>query len=168
MDVSQEDKFVSAVGSVSWATGTQSNAVEFDEATLHLLSYKINQDLVLRTAFHSLPQLSSTQPPSAPESICSLLGKPIASTPRSLPPLSLLQSPLAPAPHFQAGSLAAQVTPGSFFGQISNLKTLEVTDCSILVMTFRGQKQTWPCSQQGARATLSPGFTVPSWAVPKG
>lgn len=33
----------------------RSNAGELSEATLHLLSYKINQALVLRTAFHSLP-----------------------------------------------------------------------------------------------------------------
>lgn len=89
MDVSQEDKFVSAVGSMSWATGTQSNAVEQNEATLCLLGYKINQGLVLRVAFHSPPQLSST--PSAPEGVYSLLGGPMASTP---------QSPPAPAPRF--------------------------------------------------------------------
>jgi len=73
-------KFVSVVGSISWATGTRRNAVELNEATLHLLSYKINQDLVLRRAFHSL-----LQPPDL-KSIYSLLGGPRASAAQSLSP----------------------------------------------------------------------------------
>lgn len=80
MDMSREDKFVSAVGSMSWAAGTQSNALEPNEASLRLFSYNINQDLVLRTAFHRLSHLFSTQPPSASQSIYVLLGQPIVST----------------------------------------------------------------------------------------
>lgn len=140
--MSQEENICICSGQPVLGYRDRGNAGELSEATLHLLSYKINQALVLRTAFHSLPQLSSTQPPSAPGSIYSLLGEPIAAHPKAFAPhpppaccrALWLQPPIS-------GCLAAQITPGSFLGQISNLKTLEVTDCSILVMPFRGRSR---------------------------
>lgn len=75
VDVPQEDTFLSAVDSVSWATGPQSDAVELSKVTL-----------VLRTAFPRLPRLSAPLPPSAPESIYSLLEAQSQQTPKPLLP----------------------------------------------------------------------------------
>lgn len=104
MDMSQEENICICSGQPVLGYWDRGNAGELSEATLHLLSYKINQALVLRTAFHSLPQLSSTQPPSAPGSIYSLLGEPIAAHPKAFAPHppQLAAEPFGSSPPFLA------------------------------------------------------------------
>lgn len=104
MDMSQEENICICSGQPVLGYRDRGNAGELSEATLHLLSYKINQALVLRTAFHSLPQLSSTQPPSAPGSIYSLLGEPIAAHPKAFAPHppQLAAEPFGSSPPFLA------------------------------------------------------------------